>query len=151
MSVAWRFDLIPDISPPSGFTPTLMGTRQSTPATLLIVSVTSDIVKEGSFNLQIWELVDESPTTVYSQTGTLSEGESDFVVTQLRRGTYSGMAFVDVNQDGEMNFDKNGTPKEPFGLLHIKKGGPSQGMADTVFDLGQDPVFVKIHISNTGR
>jgi uncharacterized protein (DUF2141 family) len=146
MSIAWRFDLIPDIRPPSNFVPGY-GSRQTTPATLLIVTITSDVIQEGDC---IFQLVDESMTPVFSQTCTLKDGQAEFVVTSLRRGTYAGLAFIDSNQDGEFNVE-NGVAKEPFGWIRPKRNQPTQAMADSVFELSQEPTFVKVHISQSSR
>jgi Uncharacterized protein conserved in bacteria (DUF2141) len=140
MSIAWRFDLIPEIGPPSSFAPGLLG-RRSAPAQTLLIVTASAPVKEGNLTLLIQ---DDELNSVHTQTAPIHDGFSEFVVTQLKRGTYVGRAYIDQNENGQLDISEGGVFLEPAGLVYPTTPRTQEPFPEGVFEVFQDPVFVKV-------
>lgn len=142
MSIAWRFDLVPDIGPPSSFAPGLLGGRATPPQTLLIVTATAPI-KEGELTLLIQ---DDGLSLVHTHNAPIHDGIAEFVVTQLKRGTYVGRAYIDMNENGQLDMTEEGKALEPAGLVTTTTPRSAEPFPEGVFEILQDPVFVKVAI-----
>lgn len=124
MSIAWRFDLVPEIGPPLS-QPTA-GIAEFAPPpvhpNILVVSIRSLDLREGNVILQVVgppQTEGEQLSPIYSRTAKLQDGQAEFVVTRLSRGTFAAYAFVDLDDNQEFSMDKRGQPTEPYGFAHF--------------------------------
>jgi len=89
-----------------------------------------------------------SDTTVLSKKVAISETlDGDLVRTELQLplGQYALSAFYDKDDDGELDTNFIGMPKEPIALSNnaVAKFGPPK-YADAVFTLGAEPMIQRI-------
>ncbi len=89
-----------------------------------------------------------SDTTVQSKKVAISEaldGELVRTELQLPLGEYALSVFYDKDNDGEMDTNFIGMPKEPIALSNnaVAKFGPPK-YADAVFTLGAEPMIQRI-------
>ncbi len=147
MSVLWRFDMIPDIGQSLRASPMMIGSRVTSMPTIVVVSITSDDYKSSDVQMQIFsapEMVSESLAPLESRTTTMRDGLSEFLIMGLARGTYAGIAYVDVNSNGQIDLADDGSPAEPCGFAKASPHGETQALG--VFEVSGDPTFVKIHL-----
>lgn len=149
MSIAWRLDLIPDIRPTLRTSPTLMGgTRSKVVPNIVVVSVTSDEPLDGEVTFQVFTPPDtpnEPLVPFTSRTHRMERGVSEFVVTDLARGTYAAMAFIDINSNLQLDLADDGAPAEPFAFAKVSHRS-DETLANGVFNVALEPVFVKFHL-----
>jgi uncharacterized protein (DUF2141 family) len=91
-----------------------------------------------------------SDTTVLSKKVAISEaldGELVRTELQLPLGEYALSVFYDKDNDGELDTNFVGMPKEPIALSNnaVAKFGPPK-YADAVFTLGAEPLIQRISI-----
>ncbi len=149
MSVASRYDLVPTIGPPSNQSPTLYGRRLNSQTTILVVSIRSQDFREGTVVFQVVgppQAVDEPLVPIFSRTVKLQDGLAEFVVTELARGTFAAFAFLDPNDSQELVMDQSGLPTEPYGFARPAGVNEPKLLADGVFELTTEPVFIKIQL-----
>ena len=91
-------------------------------------------------------MVSELSTPVDTRTVTIRNGLSEFLLTSLPRGSYAGLAYVDVNTNGQIDLADDGSPAEPFGFAKVSSPAEAQSVANGVFDVSGDPTFIKIHL-----
>ena len=123
MSVMWRFDLIPDIRPIMRTSPTLMGSRTRTMANIVVVTVTCEDVPNAQVTIQFFtpsETGSDSLTPLESRNEQLDGGIKEFLVTDLARGAVAGIAYIDLNGNGQLDIADDGTSMEPFAFASAK-------------------------------
>jgi uncharacterized protein (DUF2141 family) len=151
MSVLWRFDMIPDLGQSLRASPMLIGGRVTSLPTIVVVSITSDETVTGEVQMQIFsspEMLSESLSPIESRVTTLRNGKSEFLIMGLARGAYAGVAYVDTNYNGLIDFTDDGVPTEPFGFAKVSTPEDTQALASGVFEVTGDPSFIKIHLKN---
>ncbi len=75
----------------------------------------------------------------------MERGLSEFVVTDLARGTYAAMAFIDINENLQLDLADDGSPAEPFAFAKVSHRS-EENLANGVFNVSVEPVFVKFHL-----
>ena len=77
----------------------------------------------------------------------LIENKQTTVICQLKPGEYSMAFYHDENENGEMDKNWVGIPKESMGMSNNAKGfmGPPH-YEDTVFQVGDEALEMKIHL-----
>lgn len=148
-SVMWRFDLIPDIRPVMRSSPTLLGNRTRTLTNIVVVSITYDENPNALVTVQFFtpsESGSDSLTPLESRSEQLEGGSKEFLVTDLARGAVAGIAYVDLNQNSQLDIDENGTANEPFAFATVKQPENAPPAARGVFEVGMEPVFVKFRL-----
>ncbi len=149
MSVMWRFDLIPDVRPVMRSSPTLLGSRARVPTNVVVVSVTSEETPEAMVTIQFFTPSDsggESLSPLESRTEQLDGGVKEFLITDFTRGAVAGVAYVDLNENAQLDISEDGTPIEPFAFASAKQAEGAQPFGRGVFEVGTDPVFVKFRL-----
>lgn len=149
MSIAWRYDLVPEVGPPSNVIPTLTGQRPIVKPNILVATIRSQEAREGKLILQIVgppAAENEPLEPVYSRQVALQEGVAEFVVTELSLGTYAAFAFLDLDGNEVLNIDDAGLPAEPFGFARSVGSAEPKKLGDGVFELSGEPVFIKIQL-----
>ncbi len=149
MSIAWRFDLVPEIGPPLSQPTALYGVRAPVHPNILVVSIRSLDLREGNVILQVVgppQTEGEQLSPIYSRTAKLQDGQAEFVVTQLSRGAFAAYAFVDLDDNQEFSMDKRGQPTEPYGFARLAGGSEPKQLAEGVFELSNEPVFIKFQL-----
>jgi uncharacterized protein (DUF2141 family) len=66
--------------------------------------------------------------------------------TNVQPGTYGVITLHDMNENGRMDFEASGMPKEPYG---VSGGGASFGppaWGDAKFEVGADDISLKINM-----
>ena len=127
----------------------LIGSRATPLPSILVVSITTDDSPNAEVLMQIYSATDigsESLSPLESHTSTLHDGLSEFVITGLPRGTFAGLAYVDINNNGQIDLAEDGSPAEPFGFAKFKERDEAKSLANGVFEVGGEPTFVKIHL-----
>ena len=154
MSVMWRFDLIPDIRPIMRTSPTLMGSRTRTMANIVVVSVTCEDVPNAQVTIQFFtpsETGSDSLTPLESRNEQLDGGIKEFLVTDLARGAVAGIAYIDLNGNGQLDIADDGTSMEPFAFASAKSPDGAQPAARGVFEVELEPVFVKFRLQQPDK
>ncbi len=149
MSILWRFNMIPDIGQSLRVSPILIGGRIKSAPNIVVVSITSDDLQDAEVHMQVFSspgMVSELSTPVDTRTVTIRNGLSEFLLTSLPRGSYAGLAYVDVNTNGQIDLADDGSPAEPFGFAKVSSPAEAQSVANGVFDVSGDPTFIKIHL-----
>jgi uncharacterized protein (DUF2141 family) len=149
MSVLWRLDLIPEIGPSLRASPMMLGGRATPPPNIVVVSITSEDSPDAEVLLQIFSAYDfggESMSPLETRHIVMHHGLSEFLITGLVRGAYAGLAFVDTNNNGELDLASDGSPVEPFGFARAITNDESKSLANGVFEVSGEPAFVKIHL-----
>lgn len=64
----------------------------------------------------------------------------------VQPGTYGVITLHDLNENGRMDFEANGMPKEPYGVSGegISFGPPAWG--DAKFEVGTDDISLKVNM-----
>lgn len=161
MSIIWRYDLVPEIGPPSITNPSLSGKR-TTPQSIVVVTINSASEQNAKVSLRIvganYGEEDPPPTIFsrfvnYSSSTTLRNGLSEMVLTDVSRGTYGAFAFIDEDGNEEVTFDADGVPLEPFAIARQTSVETPEGTLEGGFELGSEPVFLKFDFpaSNSKR
>ena len=77
------------------------------------------------------------------------EKKTTLVCKDVPPGQYAAFAFYDANNNGEMDHNLIGLPKEKFGFSNGAKGsfGPPD-FDDAVFSVDQGSVVVSIHVAS---
>ena len=149
MSILWRFDLIPDLGQSLRVSPILLGGRVTSLPNIVVVSITSDDFPTAEVQMQVFstpEMVNESLSPIESHLTTLRNGLSEFLLMGLARGAYAGIAYIDVNNNGQLDLGEDGSPAEPYGFAKASSQDDSQPLAGGVFEVTGDPAFIKIHL-----
>jgi uncharacterized protein (DUF2141 family) len=149
MSIAWRYDIFPEIGPPSELGTPLYGRRLPRPTNIVVVAIRSLDTQEGTVILQVVGpplSEGEALLPIYSRSAKLQDGLAEFVVTDLPRGTYAAFAYLDSDHNDELNLDDSGVPTEPYGFARISGGREPRQLADGVFELINEPVFLKFQL-----
>ena len=149
MSLAWRMDLLPDISPAMSRPATLLGGRPKAQPSTLVVTITSEDPLDADVTLQLFspsQVNFETLSPIATQTVKMQNGFSEFVVTELSRGVFAGLAYIDTNDNSVCDLDGEGLPVEPFGMVSTKPTDASKRLPEGVFEIGAEPQFIKIHL-----
>lgn len=150
MSVLWRFDLIPDIGQSLRVSPMLVGGRATSLPNIVVVSVTYEDMPDADVFTQVFTAVNgdnELLTPVESRSTTLRNGLSEFLLIGLARGVYAGLAYVDVNGNGQIDLAEDGSAAEPLGFARVNTQDAEHASAKGVFEVSGEPTFIKIHLS----
>ncbi|MDX1928034.1 MAG: DUF2141 domain-containing protein [Pirellulaceae bacterium] len=149
MSVLWRFDMIPDLGQSLRASPMMIGGRVTSMPTVVVVSITSEDTATADVHMQVFaspEMINESLSPIETRVTTMKNGLSEFLIMGLARGAYAGIAYVDLNGNGQIDLADDGMPAEPFGFAKVTSPEDSQTLANGVFEVTGDPTFVKIHL-----
>lgn len=151
MSILWRFDMIPDIGQSLRASPTLIaGGRVTVMPNIVVVSISSEDFPTAEVHMQVFstpELVSESLSAIENRRTTLRNGLSEFVILGLSRGAYAGLAYIDTNENGQIDFAEDGSPAEPIGFARVNLPDDAPALGRGVFEVTGDPTFVKIHLT----
>ncbi len=149
MSVLWRFNLIPDIGPALRASPTLLGSRSKSLHNIVVVTVTSDDSTSEEVTLQFFspsEIASETLTPVDTRTERLEGGTAEFLISDLPRGTFAAIAYMDANENMQLDVSEDGTPTEPFAFATTKQANDISVRAKGVFEVGMEPTFLKFDL-----
>lgn len=147
MSILWRLDMIPDIGKTLRTSPMIIGSRVTPLPNIVVVSITSDDLKNAEVVTQLFSNTpSDTLAPLESRTTVMHDGLSEFLITGLARGTYAGIAFVDVNSNGQVDLAEDGSAMEPFGMMKVRTFDESKSLPSGVFELSGDPIFVKIKL-----
>jgi len=149
MSILWRFDMIPDVGQSLRASPMLIGGRVTSLPNIVVVSITSEDPPAAEVHMQVFstpEMIGDSMSPIESRITTMQNGISEFLIMGLARGTYAGIAYIDSNDNGQIDLAEDGSPAEPFGFAKVRSEDDTQSLANGVFDVSGDPIFVKINL-----
>ena len=151
MSVLWRFNLIPDIGPALRASPTLMGNRSKPATNIVVMTVTSDELPDAEVTIQFFsppDMLSDTLTPLEIRTERLESGLKEFVKTDLPRGTFAAIAFVDLNENMQLDINDEGLPTEPFAFATSNRTKDASTLANGVFEVGLEPTFLKFKLKN---
>ncbi len=149
MSVLWRFNMIPDIGPALRASPRLMGDRTKPAPNIVVVSITSEDAPDAEITLQFFappEFANETLTPLETRKERLDDGIAEFLLTDLARGTFAAIAYIDANENMQLDISEEGIPTEPYAFASSKRANDASAQAKGVFEVGNEPTFIKFTI-----
>tara|TARA_R110001583_G_scaffold412_2_gene3764 strand:- start:7957 stop:8388 length:432 start_codon:yes stop_codon:yes gene_type:complete len=81
----------------------------------ITVSVTNALSDKGEVHFAIFTKENFRKESLSSKSSTISNGKSSVIFENISEGAYAVVCYHDENNNGTMDFQENGMPKESYG------------------------------------
>jgi len=151
LGVLWRWELIPDIAISTAPQKPLLSQTITRQNSILVAQIMAPQGESGTKGLILLFRPENDPQQppAFQQLFQLDESGMTTVLMVLPPGTYSVFAFLDKNNNGQLDFEGS-VPLEPMKLptSSIRSDGASQEANSEITLAPQVPVFCLFHFDN---
>lgn len=130
------------------FTTILFGQSESeakfTEGTTLTVSVVNALNDNGTVAFALFSESSFMKEPLFSNLATIENGVSTVTFENVEPGEYAMICFHDENENGRMDFEENGMPKENYGVSNnVMNFGPPE-FESSKFEIKNEPITLEI-------
>ncbi len=116
-------------------------TAQKQTITVEVLNVTSD---KGTVNFALFDKKNFRRIPLQSQIAKIVEGKTKVIFKDIETGEYAVICYHDKNENGKMDFEPNGMPKEDYGTSNNNMSFGPPRYDDAKFTINDKNVSLEI-------